>query len=159
LKGEGPLHNQISETPIVEGQDEGITDKILSYARDLLGIPYRFGGVTLKALDCSAFVQKVFKSIGIDIPRTAREQFKIGREVDRDDISKGDLVFFKTYSGYPSHVGIYIGDNQFIHASRRGRKVTIDSLDEPYYQKRFIGAKRLIELEVITEPFSKDKSG
>jgi len=95
-----------------------LTGRVLLYARDLLGVPYRFGGATLRAIDCSAFVQKVFRSIGIDLPRTAREQFKIGREVDRVDIAKGDLVFFKTYSRYyPSHVGIYIGDNYFIHAS------------------------------------------
>lgn len=159
-KLEEQVPNKISEAPIVEGQNEGVIGKILSYARDLLGIPYRFGGTTLKALDCSAFVQKVFKSVGIDIPRTAREQFKIGREVERDEISEGDLLFFKTSSRrYPSHVGIYIGDNWFIHASRKERRVTVDSLNEPYYQKRFIGAKRLIELEVTTEPADKDKSG
>lgn len=151
-------YNKMSEAPVVEEQEKGVIGKVLSYAKDLLGIPYRFGGTTLRAIDCSAFVQKVFKSIGIDLPRTAREQFKIGRDVGKDDISEGDLVFFKTYARYPSHVGIYIGDNQFIHASRKERKVSIDSLDEPFYQRRFIGAKRLIELEVIAEPSHNDKS-
>lgn len=140
-------HNQVSEGPMFEESDEGVISKILFYVKDLLGIPYRFGGATLKALDCSAFVQKVFNFIGIELPRTVREQFKIGREVDRDEIAEGDLVFFKTRSHrYPSHVGIYIGDNQFIHASRKERRVKIDSLETPYYQKRFIGARRVIWL-------------
>lgn len=153
--------NQISECPAVKVKEEekGIIAKVLSYSKDLLGIPYRFGGTTLRALDCSAFVQKVFKSIGIDLPRTAREQFNLGRDVGREEIAEGDLVFFKTYSRYPSHVGIYIGDNQFIHASRKGRQVSIDSLEEPYYRKRFIGAKRLIEVEVTTESPGSNKSG
>jgi cell wall-associated NlpC family hydrolase len=153
-------YNQLSEDPVFEAQDKGVISQILSYSKDLLGVPYRFGGTTLRALDCSAFVQKVFKSIGIDLPRTAREQFKTGRDVDRNEISEGDLLFFKTRSHrYPSHVGIYIGDNQFIHASRSERRVSIDSLDEPYYKRRFIGAKRLIEAEVTAEPSNKDKSG
>lgn len=154
-----PFHSEAPEDSAVEESEEGTIGRALSYARDLLGIPYHFGGTTLKAIDCSALVQKVFKSIGIVLPRTAREQFKAGREVEREDISKGDLVFFKTYSRhYPSHVGIYIGDNYFIHASTKKRKVRIDSLDEPYYRKRFIGAKRLVESEIVTEPFDNNRS-
>jgi cell wall-associated NlpC family hydrolase len=157
---EASFHNKITEDSIAGKQEKGMTGKVLSYAKDLLGIPYRFGGTTVRALDCSAFVQRVFRSIGIGIPRTAREQFKIGRNIDRDEISEGDLVFFMTRSRqYPSHVGIYIGDNQFIHASRKGRKVSIENLDVPYYRKRFVGAKRLIELEVTTQPADNDKSG
>lgn len=154
---EGLSHNQISEDPVVEEGNKVLVGKILSNSIDLMSIPYSFGGATLKALDCSAFVQKVFKSIGIDLPRTAREQFNIGREVERHEISEGDLLFFKTYSHHPSHVGIYIGENQFIHASGKKRKVSIDSLDEPYYRKSFIGAKRLIEIEATTEPSIDDK--
>lgn len=131
----------------IELEDMGAVGTVLSNARDYLGVPYRLGGTTTRAFDCSGFVQKVYKSVGIDLPRTAREQYKVGREVERDEISHGDLVFFKNYSSYPSHVGIYIGDNYFIHASIKNRKVRIDSLDETYYRKRFIGAKRLIEAE------------
>lgn len=150
--------NQILEDSVVKEEDQSVIVKVLSYSRNLLGTPYRFGGTTLRAIDCSAFVQKVFKIIDIDLPRTAREQYKIGRSVDREEITEGDLVFFKTYSRYPSHVGIYIGDNQFIHASRKGRQVSIDSLDEPYYRKRLVGVKRLIEAEITTETADKDKS-
>ena len=69
--------------------------------------------------------------------------FGLGTEVTREELSLGDLVFFKTYASFPSHVGIYIGNNMFIHASSREKKVRVDSLDAPYYLRKFIGAKRL----------------
>jgi cell wall-associated NlpC family hydrolase len=65
-------------------------------------------------------------------------------KVAKSDLSPGDLVFFRTYAKYPSHVGIYLGDNRFVHASSRDKKVTVESLDTPYYVKRYIGAKRLL---------------
>ncbi len=147
-----PPLSEESKNSGIELEDMGTVSTVLSNARDYLGVPYRLGGTTTMAFDCSGFVQKVYKSVGIDLPRTAREQYKVGREVERDEISHGDLVFFKAYSSYPSHVGIYIGDNYFIHASTKNRKVRIDSLDETYYRKRFIGAKRLIEAETPEVP-------
>jgi cell wall-associated NlpC family hydrolase len=95
-------------------------------------------------LDCSGFVQKTFAFLNLDLPRSAREQFREGAKVAKEDLSPGDLVFFRTYAKYPSHVGIYLGDNRFVHASSREKKVTVDSLDTPYYVKRYIGAKRLL---------------
>lgn len=124
-------------------------DKLLLFAKKLLNIPYRFGGSSIFGIDCSAYVQKVFDLLGISLPRTAREQFNIGDDVDREDLTIGDLVFFRTYAAFPSHVGIYIGDNLFIHASSKDRKVKINNLNEPYYFKRFLGAKRLIEFEEL----------
>lgn len=121
----------------------GIKEKLVGIARKMLDIPYRFGGSSLLGIDCSGFVQKVFGLLDIVLPRTAREQFHLGELVGMDNLSIGDLVFFRTYAKFPSHVGIYLGDNRFIHASSRDRKVRIDSLDAPYYLKRFIGAKRL----------------
>ncbi len=115
-----------------------------------MGIPYKFGGNTFMGIDCSAYVQKVLSSIGLNLPRTAREQFTLGESVDKEDLSIGDLVFFRTYAPFPSHVGIYLGNNLFIHASSIARKVTINSLNTPYYLKRFIGAKRLPELDGLT---------
>lgn len=125
----------------------GLKDRIILFAKKLLNIPYRFGGSSLMGIDCSAYVQKVYGLLGIDLPRSAREQFHIGETIDKDDLSIGDLVFFRTYASFPSHVGIYLGNDLFIHASSRNRKVTIDSLNSPYYLKRFIGAKRLISEE------------
>lgn len=116
---------------------------LLNVATNFIGVPYKFGGGTRKGIDCSAFVQKVFGFLSVDLPRTAREQFRVGEKIPKDDLKEGDLVFFKTYAKYPSHVGIYIGDNKFIHASSRDHKVSVSTLNTPYYTKRFIGAKRM----------------
>lgn len=135
-----------------ESEDPGLKElsmkeRLILFAKKLLDIPYRFGGSSLLGIDCSAYVQKVYSLIGMNLPRSAREQFSEGNPVDKEELSIGDLVFFRTYASFPSHVGIYLGNNLFIHASSRGKKVTIDSLETPYYFKRFIGAKRLIEGE------------
>ncbi len=133
---------------VSESDEYTLKEKLILLAKKFLDIPYRFGGKTFFGIDCSAFVQKVFSLIGIDLPRSAREQFFLGDPVDREDLSIGDLVFFRTYASFPSHVGIYLGNNEFIHASSKLKKVTIDSLETQYYLKRYIGAKRLIEEEV-----------
>ncbi len=136
------------ESPKAEAS---IKDRLLRVARGMLAVPYRFGGTTLWGLDCSGFVQKAFAFLDLDLPRTAREQFREGAKIAKADLSPGDLVFFRTYAEYPSHVGIYLGDNRFIHASAHDRKVTIDSLDTPYYVKRYLGAKRLLFEENDTQ--------
>jgi cell wall-associated NlpC family hydrolase len=128
---------------VLPGEGKGIRDKLVAIAREMLDIPYRFGGRTLLGIDCSGYVQRVFSLLDIALPRTAREQFRQGKLVDKDELSVGDLVFFRTYAKFPSHVGIYLGDSLFIHASAKDRKVKVDSLDAPYYIKRFIGARRL----------------
>jgi len=140
----------VAESPVVAAakdpskENESIKDRLLRVAQRMLAVPYRFGGTTLWGLDCSGFVQKAFAFLDLGLPRTAREQFREGWKVAKEDLSAGDLVFFRTYAKYPSHVGIYLGDNRFIHASSHDRKVTIESLDTPYYLKRYIGAKRLL---------------
>jgi len=111
-----------------------------------LGTRYRFGGTSRNGLDCSAFVQKVFNEMDINLPRTAREQYERGEVVPQGDMQKGDLVFFRTYASFPSHVGIYLGNNRMIHASSRDRRVVISSVDTPYYRSRFIGAKRVAKI-------------
>lgn len=131
----------ISDAPAPE---ESIKDRLLRVAQRMLSVPYRFGGSTLWGLDCSGFVRKAFSFLSLDLPRSAREQFRQGVPVEKADLSPGDLVFFRTYARYPSHVGIYLGDNRFVHASSRDRKVTVDNLDAPYYVKRYIGARRLL---------------
>lgn len=117
-----------------------LMDKIM----DWLGTPYRFGGNTDRAIDCSGWTQKVFvETAGIMIPRTAREQVNVGRKINRQNLEFGDMVFFHTYSRrFASHVGIYLGDDLFAHASSRSG-VTVSSLNSTYYKKRFIGGRRL----------------
>jgi cell wall-associated NlpC family hydrolase len=111
-----------------------------------LGVPYKLGGSTLKGIDCSAFVKKIYEIFKVELPRTTREQFSVGRKIEKDQLEEGDLVFFKR-RGNSTHVGIYIGDNQFVHASYRNREVKIDHLDMPYFSTRFIRGVRVMELE------------
>ncbi len=134
-----------------------IRERLIVFAKKMLHLPYRFGGNGPFAIDCSAYVQKVYSFIGLDLPRSAREQFRFGELIDKDELSVGDLVFFRTYASFPSHVGIYLGNNLFIHASSKSKKVTIDSLDTPYYLKRFIGAKKIISEEGFSKVQSENK--
>ena len=97
-------------------------DRLILFANKFINIPYKFGGNSIMGIDCSAYVQKVYSLIGVTIPRSARLQFKEGEIVDRDSLSIGDLVFFRTYASFPSHVGIYLGNDLFIHASSKGKK-------------------------------------
>lgn len=135
-----------------------IKERLILFAKKMLHLPYKFGGNGSFGLDCSAYVQKVYSIAGIELPRSAREQFTKGESVDKEDLAIGDLVFFRTYASFPSHVGIYLGNNLFIHASTRSKKITIDSLESPYYLRRFIGAKRLIDEDEIklAEPPAKE---
>jgi cell wall-associated NlpC family hydrolase len=115
-------------------------------ALDLLGIRYKFGGATPKSgLDCSGLVQFVFQEVtGVTLPRSARELSRIGDKVPLAELKPGDLVFFNTRRFAYSHVGIYLGDNRFIHAPRRGREVEVATIDAAYWAKRFDGARRLM---------------
>jgi cell wall-associated NlpC family hydrolase len=118
-------------------------DLLKKKAFGFLGIRYRFGGNSRNGLDCSSFVQQVFREMDIRLPRTAREQFVVGDQVPMGELRKGDLLFFRTYASFPSHVGIYLGDNKMIHASSRDRRVVVSRMNTPYYRSRFIGAKRI----------------
>lgn len=125
------------------GDSNPKVNKLKKTAYSFLGARYVFGGNSKNALDCSSFVQQVFRKENVALPRTAREQFHVGDEVIRGDLRKGDLVFFQTYANFPSHVGIYLGDRKMIHASSRDRKVVISSMDTPYYLSRYLGARRI----------------
>ncbi len=127
-----------------EFTEKSMQEKLSLFAKKLINIPYKFGGTSILGIDCSAYVKKVYGLLGMDLPRTAREQFNEGETVEKEELSIGDLVFFRTYASFPSHVGIYLGNNLFIHASSKGKKVKVSNLEAPYFMKRFIGAKRLI---------------
>ena len=116
---------------------------LLQKAFGLLGIKYRFGGSSYTGIDCSAFVKKIFASQNLPLPRTAREQSTLGKYVPLEELREGDLLFFHTYANFPSHVGIYIGNNLMIHASSVGGRVIISRMDTPYFTSRFLGARRI----------------
>lgn len=115
---------------------------VLDHAAQFLGRPYRFGAAG-EAYDCSGFVRTVFAEFGIDLPHSARDQFAHGDSVPREALQPGDLVFFRTYRRDASHVGIYCGDDKFIHATSAGGRVQVDSLNKPYYTTRYLGGRRL----------------
>lgn len=121
--------------------------RITSLAKKKLGKRYVWGATGGRnTFDCSGLTTYVYKQNGIKLPRRAIAQSRVGKRVKRENLKKGDLVFFDTSKrrkGYVNHVGIYIGDNKFIHASSAKKKVVITSLSKPFYSKRFTGARRL----------------
>jgi peptidoglycan endopeptidase LytE len=141
-EGEDP----VASTSLEKWSNPEERNLFIRVVKNFLGVPYKLGGSTLKGIDCSAFVKKIYEIFNTQIPRTTREQFSIGKKVEKGQLEEGDLVFFRR-RGNSSHVGIYIGDNQFVHASSSNREVKIDDLDTPYYNKRFLKGVRLKELE------------
>src|SRR3990167_1843993 len=136
-------------------------ESIIQVAKKYLGAPYKFGGNDLATgIDCSGYVKKIFSRFNVYLPRTARDiYYSSGYSIPKKNLDTGDLVFFTTYAKYPSHVGIYIGNDEFIHASSASRKVTIDSINKQYYKKRYIGAKRVQLSGLFYDELSKDYAG
>lgn len=142
---QSPIYEAAVELPSFRDMDLLDDDKryeLLNHAVSLLGRPYRFGAAGGRAFDCSGFVRSVFGNVGVDLPHSAREQFGHGDVVRRGDLVPGDLVFFRTYRRGASHVGIYMGEDKFIHAASRFG-VRISSLNSDYYAARYLGARRL----------------
>jgi cell wall-associated NlpC family hydrolase len=120
-------------------------DRVLLDVINHLGVPYAFGGSTRNGMDCSAFTSTIYiNTLKRQIPRSTRDQYRVGTGVSKSDLQFGDLVFFNTTGRTPSHVGIYIEDDLFAHASVT-YGVTISSLESTYYKKRFVGARRVMD--------------
>ncbi|AIQ26867.1 MULTISPECIES: C40 family peptidase [Paenibacillus] len=118
-------------------------DKVIDKA---IGTKYVSGGVSTNGFDCSGFTMYVFDKIGINLPHQSGSQYEMGTAVSRDEMRPGDLVFFNTSGKGISHVGIYVGDGEFAHASS-SRGVTISSLSDSYYVNRYVGAKRIMSTD------------
>jgi lipoprotein Spr len=118
--------------------------KLFHFVYDWIGTPYRFGGSSRKGIDCSAFTKQLYSDVfNLTIRRSSRDIFSMVNPVGKDDLKEGDLVFFKIHSRSISHIGIYLGNNRFAHASSRG--VAISSLDDAYYSRYFYKGGRLLE--------------
>jgi cell wall-associated NlpC family hydrolase len=145
-----PAKSALTGSRLVKRFADGIIHRSAALAVNLtrnamrfLGVPYVFGGTSSRGFDCSGYVQHVFAMLGKHIPRTADAQYDAGKRVTGATIAPGDLVFFQTYAAGASHVGIYLGNDRFVHASS-SHGVTVSSLHESYWSARYLGAKRLI---------------
>ncbi len=117
--------------------------KLFHFVYDWIGTPYHFGGTSKKGIDCSAFTQQLYSEVfNLDIKRNSRDIFKMVSPVGKDDLKEGDLVFFKIHSNHITHIGIYLGNNRFAHASMKG--VAINSLDDSYYNRYFYKGGRVL---------------
>lgn len=130
-----------SEPQEVEASSD-YKQEAIAEGKKVLGTPYKWGGTTPAGFDCSGFIGYTFKKAGKTLPRTTAEIYKQGKAVSKSNLQEGDFVYFQTYKKGPSHMGIYIGNNEFIHSSS-SKGVSITSLDNSYWKKRYIGAKRL----------------
>lgn len=117
--------------------------RIIQSSMQYLGVPYVFGGTTANGFDCSGFTRYVYRTVGVNLPRTADDQFEVGRPVAYSRLQPGDMVFFTTYASGASHSGIYIGDGKFISATS-SRGIAIDSMNSSYWGQRYIGARRVL---------------
>lgn len=120
------------------------SNNIVRTAERYIGAKYKNGGSTPFGFDCSGFVMFVYQKNGIDLPREVTSQYYSGRGISLEDAKPGDLVFFQINSNRISHVGIYTGNNNFIHAPSSGKNVSYASIDNPYWEKRYIGAVSII---------------
>lgn len=131
------------DLPVSRGASVAMVRRLIQTSFQYVGVPYYFGGTSPRGFDCSGFTRYVFASIGVDLPRTADSQYNLGRPVSADRLQPGDLVFFETYESGPSHVGIYIGNSQFISATS-SRGVKVDDLYGYYWGERYLGARRIL---------------
>jgi hypothetical protein len=125
----------------------GLREKLAATAASFLGVEYAWGGISRDGgFDCSGLVRAVYRLNGLNLPRSATDQYRTGTTVPRDHLRKGDLVFFSASPGKPaSHVGIYVGGDHFIHAPGTGRTVCEESLDSRYFRDRFLGARAYLD--------------
>jgi cell wall-associated NlpC family hydrolase len=139
-------HSEIRQTPknntqSVTGRNAG--NLAAALARDQVGVPYRYGGSSPSGFDCSGLVQYVYGKLGVSLLRKSRDMVIMGHQVSIHDLLPGDLVFFRINRSRVSHVGIYIGNNEFVHATKSGHPVRKDNITKPWWQEAFVVGRRL----------------
>jgi cell wall-associated NlpC family hydrolase len=120
-----------------------IGSEVVVRAIALLGTPYRYGGSAPGGFDCSGLVSYIYNELGIDVPRTAAEQYRAAQRVAMEQLEPGDLLFFRTRGRSVSHVAIYAGSGRFVHAPQTGRNIELRQIGDGYYRARLVGAGRL----------------
>lgn len=142
---------QLKYAVLLNTEVESLPSKtLLETVDEWYGVRYRTGGNTKSGVDCSGFTVAVYAAVyGLALPRVSREQYRTSRKISTTELQEGDLVFFNTNGSGVSHVGVYLGNNKFIHASV-SRGIMVNDLYEPYYLKRYIGAGRMDEKEMVT---------
>lgn len=134
----------VATSPAVASKNRSDADSLISSAMGFIGVAYRFGGTTPSGFDCSGFMQYVFrKTFAVNIPRTAAAQANFGSQVSRSNLQVGDMVFFRTSGRRISHVGMYVGNDRFIHAPRTGKRIEITSLSNKYWSSKYATARRV----------------
>lgn len=138
------------ESAAIISQDKSVESRqtLIQIAERLKGKPYRYGGITPRGFDCSGFVHYTYGQAGMPIPRTTKEQYRTARRLSIDEARPGDLLFFRINSRKLSHVGLYVGNGRFIHASTAKKRVTEASLDDPYWHKRLLGVGRIQDVRL-----------
>jgi cell wall-associated NlpC family hydrolase len=140
----------LERVDLIKQQLSQKASELVINAMGFLGVPYRRGGNSAdKGFDCSGFVRAMYEqSIGLVLPRRARDQAEVTQAIDPDDLQPGDLVFFNTMRQKFSHVGIYLGDHKFIHSPKPGETVRVEDMRQAYWNRRFTGARRVNPKEI-----------
>jgi cell wall-associated NlpC family hydrolase len=136
-----------SQNPTLDDESQPARLRLVEAGFKMIGIRYRRSGVSEKTgFDCSGLVKSLFSKFDIDLPRSSREQYQQGEVIDRDKLQVGDLVFFSSGGTRPTHVGIYVGDDKFLHAAIKAKQVIVSDLNKFWYTMRYLGARRIADL-------------